>query len=191
MKLLSPDAGALETERFLLKPLGRLAAFRISYPWTKDPEIIRNLTYSSASRSPRRVVPEMTRPDNKRKFSYAIIPKGEHDPIGMHMVRKGGYRSAIVSVVVHDRSWWGKDVVAEVRGRLLDHFFADGSIQRFQGMVSSRNFPSVFNYQKLGFQHVGTLHRAKADPISGEVFDLLIFELMRDAWLSKKGAAPR
>ena len=172
----------LETERFRLIPLNRWQVFRISYPWTKDAELMRNATHSAAPRSPLRWYREMPRPDRRKRFAFAIVPKDQDRPIGIHSLRLGGYRSATFFVVIQDRNWWGKDVVYEVHCKLIDHFIAHGSIERFWAPIAARNFSSAFNYQKLGFQHVGTLHRSKSDPVTGEVFDILMFELMSDDW---------
>jgi RimJ/RimL family protein N-acetyltransferase len=178
----SPLACAIETERFMLRPLGRWEAFRLSYPWTKDAELMRSFSRSGRPRTRRQWYREMARPDNRKRFSFAIVPKGETACIGMHMIRLQGYRSAMLSVVIEDRAWWGRGVVREVRSRLIDHFMAVGAIERFWGQVTARNLPSIFNYQTLGFDHVGTLHRAAYDPETGEVYDLLIFELMSVNW---------
>ena len=56
--------------------------------------------------------------------------------------------------------------------------------------VQARNAASVFNYKKLGFKHVGTLHQAQCDPVSGELFDMLVFELLRADWEKQRKPAP-
>ncbi len=178
----TPLTRALESERFVLDSVNRLTAFAISYPWTKDPELIGDFTCSSAPRTRRKWYREMTRPNNRTKFCHAIYPKGESKPIGMHMTVLRGHRSADTSVAIHDRAWWGKGVVAEVRARIIDHFFEYGPVDRFCGAVNARNLPSVFNYRKLGYRHVGTLHRSKSDPVTGDVFDMIVFELFREDW---------
>jgi RimJ/RimL family protein N-acetyltransferase len=179
----------LETERFLLKPLNSWDTFRISYRWTKDAELMRTFTQSTVQRSLRKWRREVTLPNNRNRFSYAIVPKGERQCIGIHSLRTGGHRSAQLSVMIHDRAWWGKGVVPEVRTCLIDHFIAKAAVERFWSSVESRNFASVFNYRKLGFEHVGTLHRARSNPVGGEVFDMLVFELMASDWIRRKEAS--
>ena len=89
----------------------------------------------------------------------------------------GGAEPAVITL-----TWWGKGVVEEVRTRVIDHFFEHGPVDRFAAAVNARNLPSVFNYRKLGYRHVGTLHRVNADPVTGEVFDMVLFELFREDW---------
>ena len=178
----------LETERFILKPLDGLAAFRLSYPWTADAEIMRNVSFSPVRPKRMLYLRQMVR-GNKRRVRHAIIPRGQTTPIGMHTTEFPYAPSGSLSVVISDRHWWGADVVVEIRRRLIEYFFASEVADRFASMVLARNFPAVFNYQKLGFKHVGTLHRARRDPVSGERFDILIFELLRQDW-PPGGAAP-
>lgn len=175
----------LETERFILAPLGRFGAFRISYRWNKDPEIMRNLFYSPRPIKPWKWFRKHTWANGKTKFSHAIRTKSG-DTIGMHIVVLYPHRSAMLTIAVHDHGWWGKKVVEEVRRSLIDHMFAKDVIDRICCEVSPRNMPSVFNYRKLGFAHVGTLHKARCDPTTGITSDTLVFELLRDDWTSQR-----
>lgn len=175
------------TERFRLQPISRWRAFQISYAWTKDAELIRSYTGSAAPRSPWKWYREMVRPNNRTKFAHAIVPHGQKHPIGLHFIEMRPYRSAYLAIAISDRDWWGKNAVQEVRASIIAHLFANAPVDRLCTYVRSRNFPSIFNNRKLGFSHVGTLHRAKQDPVSGEVHDFLIFELFRDEWEQRGG----
>ncbi len=172
----------LHTPRFSLVPLGRWKAFRLSYKWTRDPELMLNLTRSSAPRSGWKWYRQMWSPNQRTKFCHAIIPAGTTTPIGMHAIRLSGYRSAIMYIAIHDRDWWEKGVVLEVRAKIMNHFFRNGNIERYYAEVNARNIASLFNYGKLGFKHIGTLHQANQDPVTKEVFDVCMFELFRTDW---------
>ena len=174
---------AISTERFELVPLNRLAAFRLSYPWNADPELMRNLFHSSKPMRRWKWYKRVVKGIGKRKFAHAIVPRGESKPIGMHMVSfQSGYRSAGFFVALHDRSWWGKKVVEEIRREVVDTIFRSGLADRICCQVSARNMPSVFNYRKLGFRHVGTFHKSQKDAGSGELSDVVFFELLREHW---------
>ena len=178
-----PMLQLLETERFVLRPLGRLEAYRIGRAnWNHDQEIMRNLLYSPKPLDPWRWFKKMVWVNGRTKFSHAIVPKDGGEPIGMHGITLQKYRSATMIVAVHDRNWWGKNVVSEVRKAVVDHAFEEKVVDRLCCTVAARNAASVFNYKKLGFKHVGTLHQAQCDPVSGELFDTLIFELLRADW---------
>jgi len=179
----SPMLDRLETDRFILKPLGRMEAYRIGRTnWNHDPEIMRNLIHSPKPLGPLRWLKKMVWVNGRSKFSYAIVPKEGGEAIGIHGITLQKHRSAVLVVAVHDRQWWGRKVVAEVRRAIVDHAFEKQVIDRICCTVQARNTASVFNYKKLGFKHVGTLHQAQCDPVSGELFDTLIFELLRPDW---------
>lgn len=179
----------LRTERFTLTPLSRPRAFLMTFPWTKDLDLMRSYTGSGVRRSHWKWYREMTRPNGRTKFVYSIVPHGETRPIGMHVMNIKPYRTAYLAVVIKDREWWGKGVVEEVRRALIDHFLEHAPVDRFSSQVNARNFPSIFNYRRLGFDHVGTLHRAQGDPSTGAVSDMLVFELLRENWKGGKAVA--
>ena len=179
----NPMLQRLETERFVLRPLGRAEAYRIGRGnWNHDPEIMRNLTNSSKPLDPWRWLRKMVWVNGRSKFTHAIVPKDGGGPIGIHGMTLQRHRSATMVVAVHDRNWWGKKVIAEIRRAFIDHAFANDVVDRFCCTVAARNTASVFNYKKLGFRHVGTLHQAQYDPVTGELIDTLIFELLRADW---------
>ena len=176
----------IETERFRLVPLNRYQAFWLTYPWTKDSAFMSDYIGSGQKVSPLRWFRKMTRPNNKTKFSHAIIPHGETKAIGLHNIIIRPYKTCILAVGIPERSWWGKGVVHEVRSRIIDHVFEHSDVDKFLAVVNARNFPSIFNYRKHGFTHVGTLHRVKQDPVTGDIHDMLHFELFREEWMARK-----
>ncbi|MEW9806533.1 GNAT family N-acetyltransferase [Mesorhizobium sp. ZMM04-5] len=179
----------LETERFVLRPLGRVEAYRIGRSnWNHDQEIMRNLIHSAKPLDPWRWLKKMVWVNGKTKFSYAIVPRDGGEPIGIHGMTLQKHRSATLVVAIHDRAYWGKQVVAEIRRAIIDHAFEHGVIDRLCCTVNARNIASVFNYKKLGFRHVGTLHQAHYDPVSKELFDTLIFELLKSDWQKQRMA---
>ncbi len=184
-----PLRAVIESERFRLEPRGRLRAFRETYPWCRDSAFMSSYCGSGEPRSPWKWYREMVRPNNRSKFAHAIVPHGATSPIGYHFATIRPYRTCFLAIGIYDRAWWGKGVVLEGRGRIVDHILANSDVERLQAQVMARNLPSVFNYRKLGFSHVGTLHRCRRDAVTGEVQDALIFEMFRDEWLARRGRA--
>jgi RimJ/RimL family protein N-acetyltransferase len=176
-------ARPLETERFELRPLNMLQTFQVTNCWRNDPEILSGI-FVKAGMSPLNWLRWGPFPDNIARFSFAIIPKSTSSAIGLHMVKLYEPRSARNVVGIHDRAWWGKGVVLEVRARLMNHFFRHGGVERFCGEAGARNTASIFNYRSLGYDHVGTQHSEKLDPMTGEPVDLMLFEIFRDRWMA-------
>lgn len=176
----------IESERFDLVPLGLWQAFRLTYPWTRDTEFMASFSGSGARRSRWRWFQEMVRPKKRKRIVYAIVPRGQTTPIGVYIISLSGYKSCRLGIGIQDRYWRGKGVAQEVRTRVLDHLFEHTDVERLYAEVAASNLPSVINCQKLGLAHVGTLHRAQCDPVSGQVHDLMIFEMFRDEWMKRK-----
>lgn len=173
-----------ETERFVLRSLNIWQALRVTSSWRKDPQILRALFQSSKPKSLFDWYIRGPIPRSPRRFVYSITPKGETQPIGANAVKLFGHRSAFGVVAIHDRSWWGKDVVVEVRAELMNQFFRHTDVERFYGQVEAGNVASIFSYRKLGFSHVGTWRRQHEDHPTGEIIDFVNFEIFRDEWIA-------
>ena len=177
-----PLMQTLHTQRFTLAPLGRFQAFRLSYPWTRDPELMLNLTFSTLPRSRWQWYRQMWAPNQRTKFAHAILPAGSSVPIGMHALRIFNRRSATMYVALHDRAWRGKGVVPEIRTAIIDHAFRHDIVDRFYGEVHANNQPAAATYRKLGFTHIGPQHHVGQDTDSQNVTDRFVFELWRQEW---------
>jgi RimJ/RimL family protein N-acetyltransferase len=174
----------LETRRFLLRPVGTFEAMRDPAGWRRNPVILNSVYLADQPMRLRRWLNVGPIPDGVDRFLFAIVPKGSDEPIGYHFLRPSGYRSVGNMVGLHDQAWWGKDVVVEVRAKLMNHFFRHGGVERFTGRVNSRNIASIYTYRKLGYTHAGTQHRETRDRATGEVLDLLWFEMFKDRWMA-------
>ena len=175
-------AQPLETERFHLRPVGPVRFLIATNRWRSDPDILTGLYQSPRLRSLWKWIRTGPVPNNRTRFAFLIVPKGSNVAIGAHTTKLQGYRSAFNAVALDDRDWWGKGVVVEVRAHVMNHFFRNGEIDRFFGVVEARNVASIFNYRRLGYDHVGTWHRHRQNPVTGEVLDFLNFEILGDKW---------
>lgn len=175
-------AHPIETENFHLEPLGLLGALRVTNSWRHDPEILTAFFQSPKPRSIRKWFRSGMLPNRKNKFAFAIRPKGQTEPIGADIITLTGYRSGFGAIALHNQEWRGKGVVFETRAALINHFFNHGNFVRFYGSVEARNLASIFNYKRLGFQHAATWHRHLHNRATGDVLDLVYFELMKEAW---------
>lgn len=170
----------LETERFVLAPVGIIGAIRLYLRSNDDEEILRQLTHNNKPLSWNQWRRRAKLPNRRSRFVYDIIDKETGKSIGYHKLQNVKLKSAELSVVIYDRNWWGKTVPIEVRKRLIPHFSKHADIGRFYGYVEARNFASISNYQRLGFKHCGTFHRTKYDAIGEKFVDYLYFELLKE-----------
>lgn len=176
----------LETERFLMKSLNRLEVVWYTYGWTFDTQVMHPFGLEAGTWTRRSWYRRFRKPNNRRKFCLGIWPKGGDKPIGLEIVEISAHKVATLSVIIGDRSWWGKGVVQETRSAIVDFLFDKLECPRVWGTPSSRNFPSIFNYQKLGFTCEGILRQHGFDPATKQRCDFIIYSMLRNEWLEKQ-----
>lgn len=180
----------LETERFILRPVSALHLIGDPGGWRTNRNIYRNLYFETQPLSFRRWLKLGPYPDGRSKFTYAILPRDAERAIGYYQVRLSGWHHANNSIGIHDETWLGRNVAVETRTRILNYYFTHGGVERFSARVAENNAPSIFTYRRLGFAHVGTLHRERADPDTGAPLDFLIFEMLKENWMLGPLAEP-
>lgn len=169
---------SLETERFNLLICDKKLAFRLSLFWKDDPDILLNMMYPVKKYSQVRWYKAFPMPDPNKIFYHAIIDKESKKAIGLHKCNIDRNGTVSISIVIHDKDWWGKDVYFETRSKIIDHFSKSERVVRFSGRCLSRNFPSIFNYKKLGFRFIGNDNRTILDNRTNEHIGTCHFELL-------------
>lgn len=177
----------LETERFVLESKSRLQATLLTYAWTKDPQVMHPLGYPAGTWTWRSWYRNFRHFNNRRKFFLAIRPKDSRTPIGYEAFETSTAGVALLTVVIGDRNWWGKGVVMEARTAVLDFIFDSCKCQRAWGMPTTRNLPSIFNYQRLGFTKEGVLRRQTIDHATGHLQDHIAFGILAEEWRTRRG----
>lgn len=173
----------LETERFILRPVSAWHLVGDPGGWRTNRHIYRNLYFEARPLSFRRWLKLGPFPDGRGRVTYAIVPRGQRTAIGYYQVRLTGWHHASNAVGIHDAAWLGRNVAVETRARIMNHYFNNGGVQRFSARIAADNAPSIFTYRRLGFAHVGTLHRERASPDTGAPLDFLLFEMLKEDWM--------
>ena len=176
----------LETDRFTLESMSRLEATWRTYAWTFDPEVMHPFGFPSGTWTWRSWYKHFRKFNNRHKFCLAIRPKGARRVIGFESFEAGHSGLAILTVIIGDRNWWGKNVVQETRPAVIDFIFKHVGCGKVWGMPAARNFPSVANYLALGFQCEGVLRKHAFDPVTKEMEDRLAFGLLKREWLERQ-----
>jgi ribosomal-protein-alanine N-acetyltransferase len=178
----------IETERFVLRGMSQRWISRRSFRWADDAEFLDGLGWPPGPYSLRSWTRRFQRADHRRSFQFAIFPRGTDRLIGFHGVLFSEPGSARLSVAIGDRDWWGKGAVQEIRAAVLDFIFDEAGGHRAHGQVHARNVASIYNYQRLGFRHEGTLRQQRTLPGTGETVDLLLFGLLKEEWAARQAA---
>lgn len=175
----------LETDRFRLIPIRPLSQVLPTLHWTGDRDAFANLGWRTTGWTRRRWWRHLRHQTRRGRMCHGIWPKAGGPCIGLHIVNVSGFGSASVAILIGDKDWWGKGVVAEVREVVLADCFDRLKMERIAAYANVRNLASVYNHRKLGFVHEGTLRLAAIDS-DGAREDVLVFGMLRAEWLARR-----
>ncbi len=170
----------ITTERFLLKPVGRLRSVLLHMRMNNDPEILAQITHRVKGLTFLQWYRRATATNGRSRFTHEIITRDGAKTVGFHTICLRPYKSAVIAVFILDRDWWGRNAPLEARQGILGHFVRHAGVERITGTVEARNFASIANYRKLGFKHVGIQHRMAYDEMRQATVDYLEFELLKE-----------
>jgi RimJ/RimL family protein N-acetyltransferase len=173
----------IQTERLKLRSLKPSDASDRWLRWASDPEVMGPLNVPVRSMTRQDLAGYIATSDNVGRYLIGIFDRESGIQIGFFMVDADQvHRHATFNVVIGEKSWWGKGVVNEARGALLDHFFEHRGIQKACGTPLARNFPAVFNYKAQGWSHEGTLRGQCQSAADDSRLDQYQFGLLRETW---------
>jgi RimJ/RimL family protein N-acetyltransferase len=177
---------ALETDRFRLLPIRPLSLVLPTLHWTEDREAFANLGWRMSGWTPRRWWRHLRHLTRGTRMCHGIWPKSGGPCIGLHMINvSGGTGTAVIGVLIGEKDWWGRGVVAEVREAILADCFDRLRLERVGAFAHGRNLPSIYNHRKLGFVHEGTMRLAAVGGDGARV-DTLVFGMLRAEWLARR-----
>lgn len=174
----------LETERFVVRSMTGNDLTDSYMKWIADPELMRNLNTLPMHKTREEESQRMKAYDNSNNFQFGAFTRQDNKLIGFFQVRiDRPHKLAEISVVIGDREWWGRNVVLEARGAIIDFLFDRLKLEKIWGMPQVRNFAAVANYRKQGFRLEGVLrgHNESAYD-KGKRLDFAVFSLLRPEW---------
>lgn len=177
----------LETQRFVLSSMLREDVSEAFIGWMADPDVMVGLNMHRRRLTRVQTVRFVLGFDNHRKFCLAIKDKTTGQLIGFFILDCDLIQQcAETSVVVGNKSFWGKNVVKEARSCLLDFLFDQMYMVKVIGRPHGRNISSIFNYKALGFTCEAVL-RQQMKAIQGEQrLDQLVFGILKSEWQQKR-----
>ena len=180
----------LETERFRLRSLTPEDATRTYIGWWNDPQVQEGLNFPARGWGLQHAVKHILQFDNRTRFHLGIFCKETDRMIGFFAAFPNlKTLVAKTNIVIGEKDWWGKNVVQEVRGRMLSFLFEVMEMEKVKGEIQGRNYASIFNYKAMGFTCEGVL-RNELLHFDGGRTDLFIFGLLRDEWKTQNIQPP-
>jgi RimJ/RimL family protein N-acetyltransferase len=181
----------IETERFSLRSLTPVDVTASYIKWWNDPEIQDGLNMPPRGWKKEHAVKHISNFDNITRFHLVIVCKEQKRMIGFYtMFVDPRTKVAKSNIVIGEKDYWGKNVVQEVRARMLSFLFNDLGMEKVKGEISGRNLPSIFNYKAQGFTCEGILRSEMQHYKEKEGrADKYLFGLLRDEWLAQQAKA--
>jgi len=178
----------IETERFHLRSLKPVDVSERWLGWLKDPEVVHPANAPVRHLSREQLAKYIASFDNNQNYLIGIFDKTSRIQLGFFYIDVDtAHDTATFNVIIGEKSWWGKGIVNETRGALLDYFFDRLGMGKICGGPLSRNFPAIFNYKAQGWIYEGTLRGQFKSVVDGSRLDQLRFRLLPGEWRAIRG----
>ncbi|MEP3247162.1 MAG: GNAT family protein [Sneathiella sp.] len=179
----------LQTENYILQSLDTRDVPEDMVQWFADPEIMRYMN-DPMNLDRQKLAKRFSRLDNKRVFGLVIYARDIKKPIGlMRIFVERSSAKAETSILIGNKDYWGRNVVLEVRERVIRFLFTAMKLNKITGSVRARNFPALFNYTKQGFKREGIL-KEQVRGREGDFEDVILFGLLQKEWLKNQENIP-
>jgi RimJ/RimL family protein N-acetyltransferase len=178
----------LHTERFLLRPLVEEDVGETYLSWMTEPKIVGNLMAQRHPQTLETIRDFVASHDNRHRFLFGIFDKRAASPVHIGNMSVSHYPEddrASVGVIVGDFDYWGKGVVLEARGRVLDFLFDELQVEKVHAGCFGSNVQALFNFKKQGWTREGL--RRRHYKFEGKYFDEVLFCLFKEDWRARRG----
>jgi RimJ/RimL family protein N-acetyltransferase len=177
----------LETENYIIRSLTPNDITEDYVSWWSDAEVMegvaRPLKPQPKSFHQQRVAKQF---NNRKNFHLGIFDKQINLLVGFITIFANPFhRTATTDTIIGNRSYWGRRLVLECRGAVIDFIFNEVRIDKISGRPIARNAPSVFNYKAQGFKTEGLLRKEWRHE-DGSRVDVAVFGLFKDEWEAHK-----
>jgi ribosomal-protein-alanine N-acetyltransferase len=181
----------LLTKRYLLRTLEPADASDTWLNWLRDPEVMSSLNQLPSVITHEGLQDFIATFDHQKRYLFGVFDIMTEVHVGIHEIEiNERHRRATFTVVIGDKSHWGRDIVLETRACLLSFFFEQRGIEKAIGKPFVRNFPMIYNYVAQGWQFEGILRGQCRSAFGGQRVDQYQFGLLRSEWRAKaKGKA--
>jgi len=185
MSELPPQFIELNTSRFRLRTLQPGDASPELEKWTLDPIVaeMMNAELKTWTVERQRVffTEGLVRRDRRM---IGIFPQGSSIPIGLFILRlNSANRTFIISTLIGDKAWRGKDVSAECADKIYRMMFLDAGYAKAKANVLPANKAMIWLFANSVWRREGRLQRHLKNAETGERMDVLVYGLLRKDWL--------
>lgn len=181
----------ITTERFRLRSVTAKDITPEWISWLDDPDILVTLNAEPRRHTEQSLARQLENYDNWNHYQIGIFALDGGHHIGLHEMNLNRAKSLMqVNVLIGDKAWWGKGVVAETRNALLDHFFFEQGVEKAYGTPLARNYRMIFNYKNQGWKVDKVLEGSIVSRKTGDKLDQYRFVMTREDWALIRGTKP-
>ncbi len=176
----------METKRFFVRSLKPEDADENYTSWWNDAEIQRGFNQKPRNWDIPRAAQHIRQFNNRNKFHLGIYCKKTGKLIGFFAIFVNDqHKTAKTNVCLGDKTFWGKDVIIEVRTHMLGFIFLTLGMEKAESEIIGRNFSSIFNNKVLGYTSEGIL-RKHSPSVEGGRADTYLYGLLKEEWQDSK-----
>lgn len=157
---LTLKASILHSNRLDLFPVTARYATPRYVEWMNDPAVYQYLD-SGGDYTMEKLVTYLETAEKKDMYFWAITVRDANTHIGNIKLDPVSekHRRAEFSIMMGERTEWGKGYAEEASRRIIDFAFADLALNKITLGVIAGNLPAVKLYRKLGFETEGVYRR--------------------------------
>ena len=186
---MAAASSALLTARLRLRPLQAADVTTAYVGWLNDPEVVRYLETRHAPQTLQTVAAYVERTAGRPEEPFlAILLRDDDRHIGniklgpVHPIHRVGD----VSLVIGDRSAWGRGYATEAISALAQHAFENLGVLKLAAGLYAENVASERAFLKAGFVREG-VRRAHYD-LEGVRADIVELGLTREDWVAARSS---
>lgn len=151
----------LDTERLQLRRFKHSDAEAMFKNWASDPVVTEYLTWlphKNIEETEAVLTDWIASYENPLYFQWAILLKGEKEPIGsIGIVRLDEKIKSVHVGYCIGQKWWNQGITTEALKRLIDFFFREVEVNRIDSRHDPRNLGSGKVMEKCDLMYEGTI----------------------------------
>ncbi|TMJ38320.1 MAG: GNAT family N-acetyltransferase [Alphaproteobacteria bacterium] len=191
MASLPPPSFIIQTENFMLRPIGREDASLALESWTEDETAVEMLNTKRRQWSIAEQVAYFAKYEGQRtRFLLGLFPHGQNEPVGLFIIKlRAEDDLMLVTHLIGDRQWRGTGASREASIGIFDFFFNKLNFKKAKANVRPSNRSMQWLLLNGGWRREAHLTRHLRERSSGDRADVLVFGILADEWRASRASA--
>jgi RimJ/RimL family protein N-acetyltransferase len=181
----------IHAEKYLIRTIEPADASERWASWMSEPETRHLLNIPARSFGKPDIVKYISTFDQRSCLLLGIFEKSSGLHVGVLTVDiNHATRQFLVNWLIGEPEYRNKGVTTSIAVPFRDYFFETLGLDTALASVLARNTPMIRYLRKAGWQLDQTLTRNARSNATGEMLDVCLFSLSREAWRAWKKSLP-